>query len=77
MKDTGAKPVVKCHCGRKVKFKVQKKWPSKKMETWVCGYHVRAYLTSEYRRIDLTPPPPKKQGYAMLVPTGGYGAMLD
>lgn len=40
-------------CNRKAVMKVYAKWPSKKMHKLVCGYHLRPYKTSEFRRVEV------------------------
>lgn len=53
-------------CRRSAVAFVIKKWPAvEKVNKWVCGYHLRPYRTSEYRKIWVKKHEPKKTiGYA-------------
>ncbi len=62
MKKPNPKPEPLCtDCGRKAVMLVWKKYPSTKLRKYVCGYHKRSYLTSEYHREELNAP--AKVGY--------------
>lgn len=55
-------------CGRPAKAFVTRKPPAAgKIHKWFCGYHLRAYDTSEFRKTPVMQtkfPKPKRLGYA-------------
>lgn len=65
-------------CGREAVAKVRRKYPSKnRTPRWVCGYHLRSYMTSEFHRDMVTKPEPVRKrtfGYAPDIGFAtGYG----
>jgi len=68
--------ILKCtECKRNAVAKVYAKWPSKKMHKTVCGYHLRPYKTSEFRRVPIEPPKRERirqLGYEKPVKYHGY-----
>lgn len=61
-------------CGRPAIMEVWKKWPNASAHSYVCGYHLHPYKTSEFSKREIVqirePKRAKKHGYADKV--GGY-----
>lgn len=58
-------------CGRPATTHVVKKYPAKhKLNMDVCGYHLRPFKTSEFKRTEIIRPETKKR-------TPGYGLHAD